>query len=61
MTLFFFVVGLEIRREAYEGELAGLRRAALPIAAALGGMLIPAAIYAAINAGGAGAAGWASR
>ena len=51
MTLFFFVVGLEIRREAYEGELAGLRKAALPLAAALGGMLVPAAIYAALNTG----------
>ncbi len=58
MTLFFFVVGLEIRREAYEGELAGLRKAALPLAAALGGMLVPAAIYAALNSGRAGAAGW---
>jgi NhaA family Na+:H+ antiporter len=58
MTLFFFVVGLEIRREIYEGELAGLRRAALPLAAALGGMLVPAAIYAGFNVGRAGAAGW---
>jgi NhaA family Na+:H+ antiporter len=58
MTLFFFVVGLEIRREAYEGELAGLRKAALPLAAALGGMLVPAAIYAALNTGRAGSAGW---
>jgi len=59
MTVFFFVVGLEIRREIHEGELAGLRRAALPVAAALGGMLVPAAIYAALNAGRAGEAGWA--
>jgi NhaA family Na+:H+ antiporter len=59
MTVFFFVVGLEIRREIHEGELAGLRRAALPLAAALGGMLVPAAIYMALNAGRAGAAGWA--
>lgn len=58
MTLFFFVVGLEIRRESYEGELAGLRKAALPLAAAVGGMLVPAAIYAALNNGRAGAAGW---
>jgi Na+:H+ antiporter, NhaA family len=58
MTLFFFVVGLEIRREAYEGELAGIRKAALPLAAALGGMLVPAGIYAALNTGRAGAAGW---
>jgi NhaA family Na+:H+ antiporter len=59
MTIFFFVVGLEIRREIYEGELAGLRRAALPLAAALGGMLVPAAIFVALNAGRGGAAGWA--
>jgi NhaA family Na+:H+ antiporter len=58
MTIFFFVVGLEIRRESYEGELADLRRAALPIAAALGGMLVPAAFYAALNTGRAGASGW---
>lgn len=59
MTAFFLVVGLEIRREIFEGELQTLRRAALPLAAALGGMLVPAAIYAALNAGRAGAAGWA--
>jgi NhaA family Na+:H+ antiporter len=58
MTVFFFVVGLEIRREIHEGELATPRRAALPLAAALGGMLLPAAIYGALNAGRAGAAGW---
>ena len=43
MTVFFFVVGLEIRREIFEGELASLRRAALPLAAALGGMVVPGA------------------
>ncbi len=59
MTIFFLVVGLEIRREIYEGELETLRRAALPLAAALGGMLVPALIYTALNAGRAGAAGWA--
>jgi NhaA family Na+:H+ antiporter len=58
MTVFFFVVGLEIRRESHEGELAGLRKAALPIAAAIGGMLVPAVIYAALNTGRAGSAGW---
>lgn len=58
MTVFFLVVGLEIRREIYEGALAGIRLAALPLAAALGGMLVPAAIYGALNAGRAGAAGW---
>jgi Na+:H+ antiporter, NhaA family len=59
MTLFFFVVGLEIRREIHEGVLAELRRAALPLAAAVGGMVIPAGIYAVLNYGRAGAAGWA--
>jgi NhaA family Na+:H+ antiporter len=59
MTIFFFVVGLEIRREIFEGELQTFRRAALPLAAALGGMVIPAVIYAALNAGKAGSAGWA--
>ena len=58
MAVFFFVVGLEIRRETYEGELADLKRGALPIAAALGGMLAPAAIYAALNTGRAGSSGW---
>jgi NhaA family Na+:H+ antiporter len=58
MTIFFFVVGLEIRREMYEGELADLRRAALPLAAALGGMVLPAGICAALTVGRAGAAGW---
>jgi len=59
MTVFFLVVGLEIRREMFEGELQTLRRAALPLAAALGGMLVPAGIYYLCNAGRVGAAGWA--
>lgn len=58
MAIFFFVVGLEIKRELLAGELASPRRAALPIAAALGGMFAPALIYTAFNAGGPGAAGW---
>ncbi len=58
MTIFFFVVGLEIRRETHEGDLRDLRRAALPLAAAAGGMLVPAAIFAVINLGRAGEAGW---
>ncbi len=58
MTLFFFVVGLEIKRELLRGELASPRRASLPVAAALGGMVVPALVYAAINKGGAGAHGW---
>ncbi len=59
MTIFFFVVGLEIRREIFEGELATLRQSALPLAAALGGMLVPAVIYAALNAGRPTSGGWA--
>ena len=59
MALFFFVVGLEIKRELLVGELASLRQAALPVAAALGGMVLPAALYLAFNAGGAGSRGWA--
>ena len=58
MTIFFFVVGLEVRREIHEGELSDLRRAALPLAAAVGGMAVPALIYAAFNLGRAGSAGW---
>jgi Na+:H+ antiporter, NhaA family len=58
MAIFFFVVGLEIKRELVEGELRGARRAALPAFGALGGMVVPALIYAAINAGGEGARGW---
>ncbi len=58
MAVFFFVVGLEIKREILVGELASLGQAALPLAGALGGMLVPAALYLAFNAGGAGAHGW---
>jgi len=53
IVLFFFVVGLEIKREVLGGELAEPSRAALPVAAALGGMVLPAAIYLAFNHGGA--------
>lgn len=58
MTIFFFVVGLEIKRELLHGELASPRKAALPVAAALGGMVVPALIYTAWTAGGDGAHGW---
>ncbi len=58
MTVFFFVVGLEIKREILVGELNGLRQAALPIAAAIGGMVLPALFYAAFNWGKAGISGW---
>ena len=58
MAIFFFLVGLEVKRELAVGELRDRRAAAVPIVAALGGMVVPALIYAAINAGGAGAGGW---
>ncbi len=58
MAIFFFVVGLEIKRELLVGELSSPRSAALPVAAAVGGMLVPAAIYLAFNAGKAGSHGW---
>jgi NhaA family Na+:H+ antiporter len=58
MSLFFFVVGLEIKRELLVGELSDPRQAVLPVVAALGGMLVPAGLYALLNAGGAGEAGW---
>ncbi len=58
MAIFFFVVGREIKHEVLFGKLASLRRAALPVAAALGGMIIPALIYAALNVGGRGTSGW---
>lgn len=50
MTVFFFVVGLEIKRELIAGELRDARKAALPVAAALGGMVVPAAVYMALQA-----------
>ena len=60
MAVFFFLVGLEIKREMLKGELASIRLALLPAGAALGGMLIPALIYTGINAGDAVALrGWA--
>jgi NhaA family Na+:H+ antiporter len=58
MAVFFFVVGLEIKRELVEGELREPRKAALPAIAALGGMVVPALVYVAFNAGGAGGDGW---
>src|SRR5688572_29364335 len=58
MTLFFLLVGLELKREMLVGELASIRDAVLPVAAALGGMLVPALLYSAFNAGTPGASGW---
>jgi NhaA family Na+:H+ antiporter len=51
MAVFFFLIGLEIKRELLQGELASIRQALLPMVAALGGMVLPALIYVAINAG----------
>ncbi|MCG6976206.1 MAG: Na+/H+ antiporter NhaA [Acidiferrobacterales bacterium] len=52
MAIFFFVVGLEIKREILVGELADIRKAVLPVTAAIGGMVVPALVYVAFNAGG---------
>ena len=59
MTVFFLVVGMEVRREIHEGSLSSLRQAMLPIAAAGGGVLVPAMIYLALNLGASGQDGWA--
>src|SRR5215470_61624 len=59
MTIFFFVVGMEIKRELIEGELRNPRQAMLPAIGAAGGVLLPAAIYFALNRGTPGEAGWA--
>ena len=59
MALFFFVVGLEIKRELVTGELNERRTAALPVLAAVGGAVAPALVFVAIVAGGEGASGWA--
>jgi NhaA family Na+:H+ antiporter len=58
MALFFFVVGMEIKRELVAGELRDRRAAALPAMAALGGMVVPAIIFTGFNAGGPGSDGW---
>jgi NhaA family Na+:H+ antiporter len=58
MAIFFLVVGLEIKREILVGELSSPRRAALPIAAAIGGAVLPAVIYVTINSGTEGVGGW---
>ena len=56
MAVFFFVVGLEVKREIVTGELGSMRKAALPIAGALGGMLVPAGVYLVLQAGQPGQA-----
>lgn len=58
MGIFFFVIGLELKRELMAGHLAVPRRALLPMVAAVGGMLVPAAVFAVISAGGPGSHAW---
>jgi NhaA family Na+:H+ antiporter len=58
MTIFFFMVGLELKQELVQGELSSPRDAAFPALAALGGMVVPASIYIALNIGGQGFSGW---
>jgi NhaA family Na+:H+ antiporter len=58
MAIFFFLVGLEIKREAMVGDLASPKRAALPIAGALGGMIVPALLYSLWNFGEPASSGW---
>ncbi|QHS58366.1 Na+/H+ antiporter NhaA [Chitinophaga agri] len=58
MALFFFVIGLELKREFMAGELSSMKKASLPMVAAIGGMLVPAAIYLVINQGKESSHGW---
>ena len=58
MSIFFFLVGLEIKREVLIGELSSLRQAAFPFVAALGGTLVPTAMYLLINHGSPAQKGW---
>jgi NhaA family Na+:H+ antiporter len=58
MALFFFLVGMEIKHEIVHGELGDVRKASLPIVGALGGMIVPALVYVALNFGTSGQHGW---
>src|SRR5450755_382068 len=58
MAIFFFLVGMEIKHEIVHGELSDMRRASLPIVGALGGMILPALLFVAVNYGGPGQHGW---
>lgn len=58
MVVFFFVVGLEIKREMVLGQLSSVKKAVLPVMAAIGGMIVPALAYVAFNSGGPGSHGW---
>ena len=60
MVVFFFLIGLEIKREIVIGQLSSVRKAILPVLAALGGMVVPALIYFSFNAGTVAAPGWES-
>ncbi len=59
MTIFIFVVGMEIKREVLVGELSSLKSASLPVIAAIGGIIVSAVFYWLVNQGGEGARGWA--
>ncbi|HEX2508120.1 MAG TPA: Na+/H+ antiporter NhaA, partial [Miltoncostaeaceae bacterium] len=58
MAIFFLVIGLEVKRELAVGELSNLRAALLPVAAAVGGMVVPALVFLAVMGGGDGSDGW---
>lgn len=58
MTIFFFTVGLEIRREITSGELSSVKKAMMPVIAALGGVVVPAVIYTMVNMGTQASSGW---
>ena len=58
MAIFFFLIGLEIKREIVTGELSHIKKASLPLFAAVGGMVIPAVLFTVLNAGNAGGEGW---
>ena len=58
MAIFFFVIGLEIKREILSGELSHIKKASLPLFAAIGGMIIPALLFTGLNTGNVGGEGW---
>ncbi|MCX6183089.1 MAG: Na+/H+ antiporter NhaA [Bacteroidetes bacterium] len=58
MAIFFLLIGLELKREIYQGELSDMKKASLPIFGALGGMLLPAGLFALLNFGGGTQSGW---
>ena len=58
MAIFFFVIGLEIKREILTGELSHIKKASLPLFAAIGGMIVPALLFTGLNTGNAGGEGW---